>query len=40
MGNISITQELEREKELNQQDLKWEEECQQIGSQVSRQEAV
>ena len=38
MGNISITQEIETEKEINKPELKWEKECFQIGCVVSRQE--
>jgi hypothetical protein len=40
MGNISINQEIEREKEVNRQDFNWEQESYQIGCAVARQEAL
>lgn len=40
MGNISITQELETAKEINQGDIDWEKECYQIGCETARKEAL
>ncbi len=40
MGNISITQELQPEKEINKPDSEWEETCYRKGCALARQEAT
>jgi len=40
MGNISITQEWEREKEVNRQDFKWEEDSYREGCEAARMKAL
>lgn len=40
MGNISINQEVGREKELNGQDFNWEQESYRLGCEIARKEAL